>query len=346
MRVQARGEDFTHPHPDPSILCFSRSCPLCLVQSSSTSREEEEDDLAPIVPSSRRRASKRAAAASLSNPPVMQAARKGSSRGGGNKVGDEESIGSRRRSVSEGAPSFVATPHPGQLGRHAGSNSLSASSTRKEAALAQPVSSSSSSGLTSSNRARKKLAPSSAQKRKSVMEASGGGGGSKKASAKEYVASRVWKNESTLTFGMRLKLAEHPCMWADAQFAATNLVDVFDHYDANSNDTLDKSEVAQLASDVVERYIMLYTEQLRRDQPSLSDSAVQGMLKRDLWPHLLPGANLVECKRLVAERLYRELDLDRDGAITKMEFMFQWKQTSKQWLTIRPPKGGLGCVIL
>jgi Ca2+-binding EF-hand superfamily protein len=56
----------------------------------------------------------------------------------------------------------------------------------------------------------------------------------------------------------------------------------------------------------------------------------------------------VEAKRLMAERLFKLLDVDRDGVITRTEFLFSWKNISKQVLTLKGsniPKG-LACVIL
>lgn len=205
-----------------------------------------------------------------------------------------------------------------QLGRHAGAHSMSSARVDSHAGGAGGASASQQ-GHTP--RQRKTLAPSSAQKAKNQsMPASAPP--ARRPTAKDYVASRVWKNESTLTFGMRVKLAEQPFLWADAQFAATNIVDIWTHY-AGERDTLDRGAVTQLAADLVDRFVALYREQLLREQPGLAESDLQRAVKKDVWPHLLPGDNMVECKRIMAEKLTRELDVDHDGQITKTEFFFQ-----------------------
>jgi hypothetical protein len=170
--------------------------------------------------------------------------------------------------------------------------------------------------------------------------------GSKKHSTKDYVASRVWKNDSTMTFGMRVKLAEQPSMWSDAVFASSNIVDVWEHYDVNKDDILNKTELPALASDLVDRFVALYKEQLMIDQPTLSEKEVTRLINKDIFPHMLAGENLLEAKRLMSDRIAHELDVDKDGIITKTEFFFGWKNISKQVLTFKAPKGGLACVIL
>lgn len=241
-----------------------------------------------------------------------------------NKVGDEEAVSPvgrprERRSMSTDLSGASSSRSSQQLGRHAGAHSMSSTRVDSQAGGAGGASASQQQGHTP--RQRKTLAPSSAQKAKNqTMSASAPP--ARRPTAKDYVASRVWKNESTLTFGMRVKLAEQPFLWADAQFAATNIVDIWTHY-AGERDTLDRGAVTQLAADLVDRFVALYREQLLREQPGLAESDLQRAVKKDVWPHLLPGDNMVECKRIMAEKLTRELDVDHDGQITKTEFFFQ-----------------------
>lgn len=169
-------------------------------------------------------------------------------------------------------------------------------------------------------------------------------------SAAADLASRRWTNDSgAMTFKQLVVLANNPERWADAGLAASNLVDVWNHYDANANGELDRSEVITLASDVVDRFVVLYEEQLRRDQPTLSSEDVTRLAKRDVFPHLLSGDSPAEAKRVMADRLFKLLDTNHDGCITRTEFLFSWKLVSKQMLTIKgnqqAPKG-VSCVIL
>jgi hypothetical protein len=252
----------------------------------------------------------------------------------GNKVGDVDE-GSGRDSPSS-TPKFGAfnsknTGTPGkpgiaQTGRHAGNSSITSeedlNSQKKKRKVART------------------LAPSSAQKK------AGDGAGGKKNVTKEYVASRVWKNESTMTFGQRVKLAETPHMWADADMAATNIVDVWEHYDANKNDLLDKSEVHQLGCDLVDRFCALYKEALVKENPAFQEADLQRLMTKDVFPHMLRGDNILEAKRLMTDKLEHELDLNKDGVITKVEFMFAYKNIARQVLTVKVRKEALSCTIL
>jgi Ca2+-binding EF-hand superfamily protein len=175
------------------------------------------------------------------------------------------------------------------------------------------------------------------------------------------IASRKWKDTAgEMTFGQRVQLAEHPERWADWSLAQTNMVSVWEHYDTNGNGELDRNEITQLASDVVDRFCVLYEEQLIRDHRAASQrrdvhgrkidlppDEIKRLMKKDIFPHLLPGESVMEAKRAMTERLMRELDVDRDGCITRTEFLFQWKNTSKLLLTINPPsQKRMACIIL
>jgi len=163
------------------------------------------------------------------------------------------------------------------------------------------------------------------------------------------VPNRVWRADSSkLTFEQLAKLQTTPCYFADADLAATNLPDVWIHYDVNDNGILDPKEVAALASDIVDRFVLLYRDQLQQEQPPgpKSDAIIERALRRDIFPHMLAGNSMSEAKKLMQERLTKELDLDRDGSITRTEFMYQWKHTSKNILTLNPPKQAIKCVIL
>ena len=127
-----------------------------------------------------------------------------------------------------------------------------------------------------------------------------------------------------------------------------SLCAVWNHYDVNGSGELDKSELLTLAGDVVERFCALYEEQLRRERPGLGADEAFRLARRDVFPHLLAGESVVEAKRLMAERLFKLLDVDRDGVITRTEFLFSWKNISKQVLTLKGSNvaKALACVIL
>lgn len=259
---------------------------VCVVQSrvSQLSDDDEDDDFVPTQPTRMAKQSSSSSSQSRSKHTL-----------GGSAGSFKKSIGAspRMNRVADhnedggaggvSAAHFASTPSksiPGQMGRHAGANSIGhedeLTDSRKHSGVVG--------GGSTKKPPRKTLQPSSQQKRQSMVGATSGG--PKKGGAKDYVASRVWKNESSMTFGMRVKLAEQPEMWADAGFAATNIVDVWEHYDQDKDDRLGRHEAQALASDLVDRYIALYRTQLLADQPGLSDSDLQRLIKKDVFPHV------------------------------------------------------------
>jgi hypothetical protein len=163
-----------------------------------------------------------------------------------------------------------------------------------------------------------------------------------------------------MPFDERVQLDAHPERWADWTTAASNIAAVWDHYDVNGNGELDRPEINQLASDVVERYCILYEEQLVREhklatqkknkkgpQPELSPEEIKRLMKKDVFPHLLPGKCAAQAKLGIAEKIIQELDVNKDGIITRTKFLFQWRNASKQLLTIHTPeKAKMACTIL
>jgi hypothetical protein len=158
------------------------------------------------------------------------------------------------------------------------------------------------------------------------------------------VGSRVWKNDTAMTFGTRVLLAEKAYMWADADIAAKHLIDVWEHYDANGDGILNKNELPALARDTVDRVVAMIKENIKRENPELADKALEEMTKNEL-PHILPGKDIAECKRMMVEYLNKELDVDHDGVITRTEFMMKWKLTSRQLQTFKVAKA-IACNIL
>jgi hypothetical protein len=163
-----------------------------------------------------------------------------------------------------------------------------------------------------------------------------------------------------IAFAQRIQLDDHPERWADPSVAETHIKSVWDHYDVDGNGELDRAEINQIASDVVERYCILYEEQLVRDhklatqkknkkgaQAELSPEEVKRLMTKDVFPHLLPGTCPIQAKLAIAERITRELDVNKDGIITSTKFLFQWKRISKELLTIHTPdKTKMACIIL
>lgn len=228
----------------------------------------------------------------------------------------------------------IGAQQPQQYGRH-GAPALSPTNASQSQA-----------GSASQRRQSKLLQPSSSQKKRGSMLDPSSAGGKKTPSS--YVASRVWKNENTLTFGQRIKMAEDPSLWADAQLAVSNIVDVWTHYDSNGDEILNSNEVATLAADLVDRFLAQYRAQVLQEHPAMAEAELAKTVRRDVFPHLLQGENVVEAKRIMADRLSRELDLDSNGQISRTEFFFQWKNSCRQVLSANRTNKteSLSCVIL
>ena len=80
--------------------------------------------------------------------------------------------------------------------------------------------------------------------------------------------------------------------------------------------------------------------------PKASDSDLEKMIKKE-QSHILPAKTIEESRRVIAEHIFRELDLDKDGVITRTEFFFAWQGVSQKVLDVNKVKQeALSCAIL
>lgn len=110
-------------------------------------------------------------------------------------------------------------------------------------------------------------------------------------------------------------LQKRPEMWADPMFAHNYPVEVWEHYDVNKDGILNKSELIVLAKDLVDRIISMCKDGMRTSMPKSSESDIDKMIKKEL-PHILPAKTLEESRKVMADHIFRELDLDKDGGTT------------------------------
>lgn len=156
------------------------------------------------------------------------------------------------------------------------------------------------------------------------------------------VASRVFRSNA-IPWGLREQLDRDGSLWAGELLASKHIADVFAHYDVNGDEQLNRTEVALLAKDLIERWQAKFRDQLMREQ-GMSESAANSVVRREMGSMLPNGKNIDECRRAVADRLYKELDINRDDIVSRGEFMVQWQRSCKAFLTIEKPKS-LGCNI-
>jgi len=149
-----------------------------------------------------------------------------------------------------------------------------------------------------------------------------------------------------LPLQIKMTLQKRPEMWADPAFAKQYPAAVWDHYDVNKDGILNKSELLTLAKDLVDRIISMCRDGLKKQMPKSSDAEIEKVIKKEL-PHILPAKTLEESRKVMAEHIHRELDIDKDGVITRTEFMFQWSACAQKVLDVNKTKQeALSCVIL
>jgi Ca2+-binding EF-hand superfamily protein len=138
-------------------------------------------------------------------------------------------------------------------------------------------------------------------------------------------------DKKELPLQVKMMLQKRPEMWADPQFAHNYPVEVWEHYDVNKDGILNKSELLVLAKDLTDRIVSMCKDGLKVQMPKSSESDLDKMIKKEL-PHILPAKTVEESRKMLAEHIYRELDIDKDGVITRTEFFYNWQGCSQKIL--------------
>jgi hypothetical protein len=85
---------------------------------------------------------------------------------------------------------------------------------------------------------------------------------------------------------------------------------------------------------------------MRAQMPKSTEAELDKIVKKEM-AHILPAKTLEESRKVMAEHIFRELDLDKDGVITRTEFFFCWQGCSQKVLDVNKVKQeALSCVIL
>ena len=156
------------------------------------------------------------------------------------------------------------------------------------------------------------------------------------------VASRAFRS-NVIPFSLREQLETTPCMWADQPLAEKHISDVWMHYDVDVDGTLNKQEMTKLAADLVDQWMITYRKQIQQQRPGISLKDAEATVRKD-FAQLMPCKEMEETKRHMIDRLTRELDIDRDGVVTKTEFQVQWPRSCKNFLTVKKQES-IGCSV-
>jgi len=129
--------------------------------------------------------------------------------------------------------------------------------------------------------------------------------------------------------------------------AGAQLETIWAHYDRDGNGVLDRKELAQLASDCIERTLSMLADEVKRANPGISESDLRAVVEREKQ-FILPGAgssNKEEQHHQMVRMLVRKLDVNGDGSVTRTELMMQWNSFSAQLFQVREQEA-LGCSIM
>lgn len=167
-----------------------------------------------------------------------------------------------------------------------------------------------------------------------------------RSSARKLLAERSEQNKKDLPLNVKMMLQKQPEMWSDPSLMQSYPDEVWSHYDVNRDGILNKSELLALSKDLVDRVVSMCRAMLKAQMPKASDKDLDKMLKKE-QAHILPAKTIEESRRVVAEIIFRELDIDKDGVITRTEFFFAWQGCSQKILDVNKQKQeSLSCAIL
>ena len=138
---------------------------------------------------------------------------------------------------------------------------------------------------------------------------------------------------------------------ADLQhLSGANLEMLWKQYDKDKNGTLDRSELKKLAKDCINRTIAMCEEEIRRQQPQLTENELKAAVEKEL-KFVLPGANEAnasekDVRKVMVKKLVRKLDVNGDGDVTKAELLATWNVFAQELFQMKVTEGPVNCSIM
>ena len=140
---------------------------------------------------------------------------------------------------------------------------------------------------------------------------------------------------------------------ADLQhLSVDNLEHLWRQYDKDKNGTLDRKELKKLAKDCIGRTIAMCEEEIRRQQPRLTEAELKSAVEQEL-KFVLPGASSAskanskeDVQKEMVRRLVRKLDVNGDGDVTKAELLATWNVFAKELFQMKVSEGPVNCSIM
>jgi Ca2+-binding EF-hand superfamily protein len=102
---------------------------------------------------------------------------------------------------------------------------------------------------------------------------------------------------------------------------------LWSQYDTDGNGHLDKRELRALAGDVVDRILKIFADHIRARNPGMGENAVKKVVEKERV-FILPGKTQDESVRELTRMLLKDLDVNKDGVVTKTELLYQWNAFS------------------
>lgn len=115
-------------------------------------------------------------------------------------------------------------------------------------------------------------------------------------------------------------------------------------YDRNHSNSLNKSELKSLADDCIDRQMKLLEDDLALKNPHLSPEQLKEKLKEERV-FLVEGKSEKESRAYMRQRLLETLDLNHDGKITKQEFLVHWNAFAQEVFQLQE-QGAIECSIM
>lgn len=126
---------------------------------------------------------------------------------------------------------------------------------------------------------------------------------------------------------------------------------VWSEYDRDGNGVLDRKELALLAGDCIARTLAMMEQEIRRQNPGISESALRDAVEREK-AFVLPGGGGKDSNgkgkdshAQMIRHLVKKLDVNGDGSVTKAELMMQWNSFSSGLFQVREQQA-LECSIM
>lgn len=130
------------------------------------------------------------------------------------------------------------------------------------------------------------------------------------------------------------------------KLSGSELSRLWHFYASDPSDDLSNSDLKRLAAHCIDRILTLFADNIRQQQPRIRPHTLAALVEKEKY-YLLPGKKKgdKEAVHNMAKHILSRIDVNKDGSISKTEFVMRWPALAEELFVLRQD-GAMGCAIL